>query len=459
MSSRCAHTVRLTRQSRAVALRAAFAITLLLSSKALGQNAQDSGPAIEAGISRPLQQPLDALPPPESQLTKPLTLAQLEQLALQNNPSLVVAAANVNAARGRRLQSGLRPNPTVGYLADDIGEDNTAGKQGAFVSKEFVTGGKLALNRAVGSKEVDEFRFRRNAQERRVLADVRMRFYEVLAAQRRMDMTQQVSDIGQKLTKSTQQLFQGQQVSQSDVLQAEVESGESDILAATAHAQNDDAWRRLAAVVGLSASDKRELDGKLEGDVPNYDWESAYTLLLSESPELGTAQARVERARLALERARRENIPNVNVMASVAHRNQNDFDVAGVQVGIPIPICNRNQGNIMAADAELVAAQNDVRRTELDLQQRLSTAFRRYDSARQQVTRYQNDLLPRAQKSLDLVEQGYRAGQTGLLVTLMSQRTYIRVNVAYIDALVELRTSAALIDCQLLSDSLQNERR
>jgi len=129
-------------------------------------------------------------------------------------------------------------------------------------------------------------------------------------------------------------------------------------------------------------------------------------------------------------------------MTSVGHRNQNDFDVAGVQVGIPIPILDRNQGNIMAADSELVAAQNDVHRIELELQERLATVFRRYDSARQQVDRYQKDLLPRAQTSLERVGQGYRAGQTSFLVSLTSQRTYIRVNLAYIDALSELRQSA-----------------
>ncbi len=155
----------------------------------------------------------------------------------------------------------------------------------------------------------------------------------------------------------------------------------------------------------------------------------------------------------------RENIPNVDVMASAGHRNQNDFDVAGVQVGIPIPILNRNQGNIMSADSELVSAQNDVHRIELELQERLATVFRRYESARQQVDRYQKDLLPRAQTSLDLVAQGYRAGQTSFLMSLTSQRTYIRVNLAYIDALSQLRQSAALIDSQLVSGSLQNEQR
>jgi cobalt-zinc-cadmium efflux system outer membrane protein len=113
----------------------------------------------------------------------------------------------------------------------------------------------------------------------------------------------------------------------------------------------------------------------------------------------------------------------------------------------------------MAAESELIAAENDIRRIELGLQGRLAMVFRRYANARQQVDRYRNDLLPRAQKSLDLVGQGFRAGQADFLDTLISQRTFIRLNLAYIDALSELRQSAVLIDGQLLSDSLQNDQR
>lgn len=400
--------------------------------------------------------PVDSLPQPQ---LKSYTLPELEQIALQSNPSLGVAAANVSAARGRQVQSGLAPNPTVGYVATDINEDNSAGEQGGFVSQQFITGGKLGLNCAIGGKDVQVFAARRHAQELRVLTDVRLRFYDALAAQRRMELTQQISDIGNQLSQSTRRLYEGQQVAQSDVLQAEVEAGESDILATTAGLQNEEAWRRLAAVVGLTNADRCQLDGKLDGDIPQYDWETTYGCLLGESPELAAARARVQKARLSIERAHRENIPNVDVMATAAHRYQNDFDVAGVQVGIPIPIRNRNQGNIMAADSELIAAENDVHRIELDLQQRLATVFRRYQNAKQQVDRYQRDLLPRAQKSLEFVNQGFKAGQTTYLIALTSQRTYIRVNLAYVDALAEVNAASVLMEGQLLSDSLQMDQR
>src|SRR5262245_20177592 len=70
------------------------------------------------------------------------TLADLEQLALKSNPTLVQAAARVAMSKAKALQAGLCPNPTVGYVGEQIGGAGTAGeRQGAFIQQEIVTGG------------------------------------------------------------------------------------------------------------------------------------------------------------------------------------------------------------------------------------------------------------------------------------------------------------------------------
>ena len=140
------------------------------------------------------------------------------------------------------------------------------------------------------------------------------------------------------------------------------------------------------------------------------------------------------------------------------HHNVTHYDVANVQVGIPIPIFDRNQGNIRSAEAEWVAACNEVRRLELDLQDQLAVAYRRYANARQQADRYGQRMVPRAARSLKLVTDGYQTGQVQYLTLLTAQQTYLQVNLSYLDSLRELRTSAAIIDGQLLSGSLLGSR-
>jgi cobalt-zinc-cadmium efflux system outer membrane protein len=150
-----------------------------------------------------------------------------------------------------------------------------------------------------------------------------------------------------------------------------------------------------------------------------------------------------------------QRVPNVDLQASMQYDNATQDPIAGVQVGMPLPVFNRNQGNIRKAQAELTAAHAEVRRAELELQQRLASVFEQYENARGQVEQYANDILPNAQKSLDLVTAGYRQGEFNYLMLLTSQRTFFQVNLAYVDAIRELRSAVVAIEGDLLGDSLQ----
>src|SRR5260370_29645590 len=117
-------------------------------------------------------------------MTSP-SLGDLEQMALQGNPTLAQAAAAGDASRGKALQAGLYPNPTMGYAGEQIGIAGTAGElQGGFVQQTIITAGKLRLSRAKYNQQAYEAELRALGQQYRVLNGVRMLFYERLALQR-----------------------------------------------------------------------------------------------------------------------------------------------------------------------------------------------------------------------------------------------------------------------------------
>jgi cobalt-zinc-cadmium efflux system outer membrane protein len=195
--------------------------------------------------------------------------------------------------------------------------------------------------------------------------------------------------------------------------------------------------------------------GDLEAGTPELTWDDSLAGLLAASPELAAARADVARATWALRRARAEPVPNLNVMASVQHDNDGGDDVANLQIMLPLPIHDKNQGAIRAAEAELRMAEAEVARLELALQTRLADAFERYANARQQVERYSRDILPDARTTLELVTRNYRLGEFAYLPMLEAQRTVSRTNIAYLNALEQLWESATAIEGLLLMDSLQ----
>lgn len=124
------------------------------------------------------------LPPPggEVEAAAPLGLADLEQIALQRNPTLVQVAAQIDICRAKALQAGLYPNPIIGYQGELIGARKEAGKstagefQGGFIRQEIVTAGKLRLSRAKYQQEARAAEIQAIAQQLRVVNSITIAF-------------------------------------------------------------------------------------------------------------------------------------------------------------------------------------------------------------------------------------------------------------------------------------------
>jgi cobalt-zinc-cadmium efflux system outer membrane protein len=388
-----------------------------------------------------------------------LTLAELQAAALEQHPALKQAQMKIEAARGKWLQAGLYPNPVAGYEGDEIGDEHSAGKQGAFFAQELVTAGKLRLNRAVVSHEVQQAQHEWAAQRQRVLNDVATAYCDLLAAQRGWELAGQLARIGEESLEAAERLLDAKQVSRVDVLAARIETASARLRRASAENRYRAAWRRLAAALGQPTMQPAGVAGKLDDDLPQLTWEDALQHLVAKSPELARARSAVERARCAVARQCAGRIPNVNLAAGVHHDNVSGDNIARVEIGLPLPLFNRNQGNIARAQAELVAAQHEVQRVELDLHDRLAAAFQRYQDARREVETYRASILPDAQASLELVSTAYRQGEVGYVTLLTAQRTYFSANLAYLESLRQLRTTAVAIEGLLLGGSPGETRR
>src|SRR5207247_1458829 len=112
------------------------------------------------------------------------TLDQLQQLAIDHNPTLKQAQAEIRVAEARKRQAGLYPNPTVGYIGEQIsGGSQRGGEQGGFIQQDIVLGGKLAAAQRVVEQERLQAEAERGEQLLRVQNAVAMAYYQSLAGQ------------------------------------------------------------------------------------------------------------------------------------------------------------------------------------------------------------------------------------------------------------------------------------
>ncbi len=384
------------------------------------------------------------------------SLDEFEQMALQSNPSVAEAAARVDALRGKWVQVGLAPNTILGYSGQQLGSGGEAEQQGMLIEQEFVRGGKLALNRCVVAQEVRRAEQQWMAQQQRVLTDVRLSYFEVLIAQRRTEVAEELVRIAQETVVTAESLLKAREVSQVDVMRARIELQTSQLLLKNAHVATAAAWTRLASVVGLPDLEERRLDGPLEGPFVSLNATQTLETLLAQSPELSAALAEVDRARWNVSRQRVEPIPNIDVQAIAQSDNATGSSNANLQVTFPLPCLDRNQGAIRQAYSELRAARQATDRVRLGLQRRLATVYQRYANANNQVADYSKPegILENSRKTLEFIRKGYQAGEIGYLDLLTAQRTYAETNLTYLESLGEFWSALIEIDGLLLRDSL-----
>ena len=431
-----------------------FAVPELPSDELAANDAPNGDPG---PLAAPAPLPIDAevgADVPDDGPVGGLTLAELEAAALSANPTLRGAAAAVEKARGIHTQVGLYPNPTVGLMAEDVGEDGSAGQHGVFASQTFVTADKLRLNRAVESWEVEGLRHRTEAQRLRVLNGVRRQFFVALGAQRRLELAEELVSLAEEGLTAAEDLFAAEQVARPDVLQVKIQLGEVRITRRDAELEFEGAWRRLVALAGLPDRPVGRLDGALEGAVEGHEFEALFAELLAASPELAAARARVSRARAAVCRQRAQPVPNVLTQASLAYGFGGDEPIGGLQVGLPLPVFNDNRGNVAAAVADLHRAAAEVNRLELSLRARLADALRDYRRATNRVERLSEDVLPAARENLDLTEEGYRAGEFDVVRVFTARRSLFEAELARVAALADARAADVALDGLLLTDAL-----
>ena len=396
-----------------------------------------------------------------------LTLEQFEKIATESNPTLRQAEAQIRAAEGHRQQAGLYPNPTIAYTADEIrGGSVGGGKQGLFVQQTVVTAGKLARSRDVFSKEIQLAEIEAQEQKIRVETSVKTAFLRVLAAQELLDVRRDLAKIQQDFSETQRQLSNTGQADESEVLDSEVDAQRLRLSARMQENTLREEWRSLAALLGRPDLPLSTVSGDLEHNWPDLNEDQAVESIATQSPANRIADASAARASAELVRAKREPIPDLQLRGGMEYNNE-VLDTANhakgwegiAEVGVQIPIFNRNQGNIAAASASLDRANLEKQRVALTLRDRAATAADQYANAKLMALEYREEMLPRAKKAYTLMVEKYGLMLAANPRVLQSQRKLFDLQAEYIVALENVWTAGIALQGFLLTDGLESPAR
>jgi cobalt-zinc-cadmium efflux system outer membrane protein len=344
--------------------------------------------------------------------TGPLDLPALWHLAQANNPALREAAAEVEAARGQWIQAARYPNPRIGYTEEELGtRQEPAGSLVVEVRQEIITAGKRRLDIAIAARQVDAASVAALGRQFEVLTRIRRAYYDYFGWQHLAQVNDEVVNALQAGVESTQRLVEEvQSRPRMDLLRLQALLEEAKINQARSRINVQAGWRQLAAEVGLPCLPLPASAAQAAEPVPRWDADAVARRVLAAHTDLWQAALDTERARLAVERARAEAVPNVTVGGGYSRNFAENEVGAVVSVETALPLWDRKQGRIQEARARWAKAQAAERSVATRLSRDTAEAFGRYLAARQQVERLTSEVLPRLTQTLGLVRKGYEAG-------------------------------------------------
>ena len=342
----------------------------------------------------------DALKSDEDTSIAETSLESAIDLAQSVSPNLAKAAADVEAARGKAVQAGLYPNPIA-----QGGATQAAGNESQYyfgLSQEIVTKHKLKLSQAAATRETyqAELMFVRTRFE--LLTAVRQTFFATLAAQRKVEVLTRLVEITRKSADAAKQLLAAGETSRADLLLFEIELEKSEVALQNTQSQLAAARKQLAAAVGIRNLKIEYLTGNLKNSPGDSFDQLLMDAYVPYNADVQIAEQEIERSRLLLRRAQVEPFPNVTVYGGFQYQVVPIHDQGLFSASIPVPIWNRNQGNIASAHAHIIRATANVNQVQNQIAGRMAELIGRYQVADQQVKRFEERIIPKAREGVTI---------------------------------------------------------
>ena len=379
-----------------------------------------------------------------------ISLEQIYELALQSNPSVVQATRQMEAHYGSWVQAGLNNNPMVGYLADEVGGDKGAGRQGMTFSQEYISKEKRDARQGTASAEYRAAQQKLMVQRQKVINNAFLAGYRLLIAQQKENLSRELLKISENAASAANELTRSRETSKTDYLHAKIEMNRAQITLNDAVIERETAAKELTVLLGYPGDITLEITDTLDHLPMDIDENLVLHQLIAESPQLRQARAEWDAARAKLLQEQKEAGINVSTAGYLLYNTYEKQTEVSVGVAIPLRINDKNQGNIRKAQSEMMAAARNMERVEKALTAEFHNRFAEYKMAKQRVTLYRNSILSEVEETLQLMMQAYQHGQSSYIELLNTQRTLFNVKIEYLDSIALLMTSSTKINGYLL---------
>lgn len=379
-----------------------------------------------------------------------IALAEAVERVRQHHPLIVAAKRRVAIAEAEKLDAGLRPNPSFSISGENFPLGPTergfsfAGSLDWFAtySHTFETGDKRRLRVLLAERNLETSQAEAEAVERQVVYEAKLAYQLVSISRLRVELLREnLNNLNYLVSLNEVRVREGY-TAEGDLIKARLEGQRVEYQLRKASLEHERAKIGLLRAMGASSFEDGDLNFEIVEDL-DYRQVSLNAALLQEAamrlPQALVAQSRVERAQalLRLEQAR----ARPDVIASVGYKRNGPDNALYGALTVPLPIYQRNQGQVARAQAEVEMAEAELKYTRNVILAELAAARRAVEMNRKQVENLRADFLLRADESRSVSLAAYREGAVDLIVLLDAQRVRAQAQELYYQALYDYRVA------------------
>ncbi|MBW1897539.1 MAG: TolC family protein [Deltaproteobacteria bacterium] len=378
----------------------------------------------------------------ESELSgKVITFDQARSLVLEHHPELRAADMDKRKAEELLSQQHFWPNPEIEIEYEDFDEKEVT----VILSQLIELGGKRKqrITRAqfVKASVLKEIEMKRL----HVISKAKISFIDVLSAQENLKVAEELMSISAQMHNIVAKRVESGFAPLVEELKANVELQNARMHLKRASAELETSKINLAKMWGDANVTFSGADGDFYTALPVPDFASLIEQI-EKNPELERWDTEIN-ARLAeFELEKSNRIPDIEASAGVKLFEEANDTIYLVGLSFPLPIFDRNSGNIQAAQANLNKAKIEKNAMLLELKTELKQIYKHIEVIMNEIKIIQSSTLPTAQTAYELIEKGYQAGEFSYLYVLDTQRNLFEVKINYIQVLKEYHKTAAEIE-------------
>ena len=375
-----------------------------------------------------------------------LDLPQALALAVMRNPGLEAYSYEVRAADARVLQARLLPNPELEVEVEEYdrrGSGFDSADMAVVLGQLFELGGKRGRRVRAAEAGRDLAAWDYEARRLAVLTDTAKRFVTAVAARRRLELAESAAELAEKTSRAVTERVK---VGKEPPLQGSKAAAELEMARVGALEAAEELTLALKILASMWGDEHPRFEG-VQGDLDRIpDTIPALEALRSRlpvSPGLARWDAELQLRRAELASMKAARVPDMEAFFGYQRFEGDGSDALAFGVCFPLPLFDRNQGNIAAAESRLAGVEAERQAAVAALRNELSAAHVALSTAHRRVQVFRARVVPAMEEAFSAAREGYREGKFGFLDVLDAQRGLFGARGALVDALSDYHIAVA----------------